>query len=605
MQMDPEYIPVGELFNNNTMYIVAKYQRSYSWKEEHLEDFFQDLTNCFNRRKSDNQSDHFFGGILSVAPFRQSVGKSEFELIDGQQRITTFTLLIAALVDIYKQLKATANLNNDNENSTLIQERIENLSNRYIQFTKQVSRQRTPFDVLRLSSADKDFYKSLIHGQQVNPSRVSHENIQNAYSFFKTKIDSIITSHALLTDKMDDLEIIEQVVDNDFCVIHIVSYNKNDAFRLFQVINDRGMSLTDGDLLRSRTLEMTDENDIKQNQIELKWNSILAEESNTTAKYLKWIFESYKGKSPKNNALYDMFLEDFFPMSSQQTFSQDDIENITNTVVAIDSDVKKCRSLISGQWYYPHQQPVTGWDRNRLDLLMSKLGHDLAMPLLLAGLELDHRIFSELIQILEKAFFRYKLICNQHVGSLKNIYYEEALRIRSNPSTYNLNTLKTKLRKLIHEKANDNIFSNALKILEYKESGGSNKTLKYLLFNVEYFFEWYINGANGTPRCLDKSRIYDFNDTSIEHIYPRNPLPNEKDSNIEPIKNTLGNLSIMDPTQNTLSGNEKYTNKINTYKCLSVNHLKNIAENNTEWSTNEINENEKFIINLALKVFTI
>ena len=53
-------------------------------------------------------------------------------------------------------------------------------------------------------------------------------------------------------------------------------------------------------------------------------------------------------------------------------------------------------------------------------------------------------------------------------------------------------------------------FRNDLLKLEYKTSGGSNKPIKYLLMTVEYYYQWFKDGATGSPTCLDKSRVYDF-----------------------------------------------------------------------------------------------
>ncbi|MEG3954685.1 hypothetical protein [Microcoleus sp. herbarium2] len=65
-----------------------------------------------------------------------------------------------------------------------------------------------------------------------------------------------------------------------------------------------------------------------------------------------------------------------------------------------------------GEWLYAEQQPITGWERSRLNLLLKELDHTLSIPLLLAESQLKPRKFSQTVQILEKAFFRYKIICN-------------------------------------------------------------------------------------------------------------------------------------------------------------------------------------------------
>ena len=233
---------------------------------------------------------------------------------------------------------------------------------------------------------------------------------------------------------------------------------------------------------------------------------------------------------------------------------------------------------------------------------MKELDHTLSVPLFLAASQIEHKIFSEMVQIVEKVYFRYKIICNQHATSLKTIYYEESLAIRNNPTSYNVSGLRQKLQKLIDSKASNVTFKNCLETLEYKDSGG-NKPLKYFLMTVEYYYQWYEDGINGIPLCKDKSRIYDFAGTSIEHIYPQNAAKNFKDENLEPFRNTLGNLTILDPAQNTKGGNDPFDAKRSLYQASSVLLTRNIATNET-WSEQEIKNHKNLLIDIALKVFS-
>ena len=296
-----------------------------------------------------------------------------------------------------------------------------------------------------------------------------------------------------------------------------------------------------------------------------------------------------------------MFLDKFFPQNQQISLTLNHAQQIHETVKNIHEDILKCRKLLEGQWLYPEQQPITGWDRSRLNILLVELGHDLSIPLFLAAAKLDHRLFSEIVQIVERTFFRYKIICNQHATPLKKVYYQESLAIRRDPKSYNISSLKAKLQNLISTKAIDSTLMNALNMLEYKESGG-NKPLKYFLMTVEYYYQWYKNGATGTPDCVDKSRVYDFAGTSIEHVYPRNAGSSVLDSDLEPLKNTLGNLTIMDPAQNTLGGNDPFTSKAPLYQKSSVLLTQEIGAKPI-WAQTEIDDQKQLLIDAALKIF--
>ena len=175
-----------------------------------------------------------------------------------------------------------------------------------------------------------------------------------------------------LVSKMEDLEVILNVIDDDFTVLHMVTKAKEDAFRLFQVINDRGTSLTEGDLLRAKTLEILEGFSSEQNSVEDLWDKILSDHPNKTANYLHWIYESNKGKRAAQNALLDNFIDAFFPQNKNSRLTPTDADKIYQELGDIDKDIIKCRKLENGEWLYQAQQPITGWEISRLNLLLKE-----------------------------------------------------------------------------------------------------------------------------------------------------------------------------------------------------------------------------------------
>lgn len=342
------------------------------------------------------------------------------------------------MIKSYKTLESDAKNSGDNNNLQIIQRRSKELFNRFIEFEQEIQRVVTPVEVLKLSKSDHSFYRDLIRGVNTPPLRNSHLKILAAYKDLDKKLQSIVEQGITIEEKIDDLEIVQKILDNDFTVLHMVTDKKEDAFRLFQVINDRGTNLTDGDLLRAKTLELLENFSQDQRIVEDLWDDILADSPSDTSDYLNWIYDSFQGNRPKQNAVFDMFLDKFFPEHKKHQLTSNDAEHIRNTIENIYKDILNCRKLVTGQWLYPDQQPINAWDRTRLNILLVELGHTLSIPLLLAASELDHKKFSEIVQMLERTFFRYKLICNEHITPLKTIYSQEAI----NATILNLTTLK-------------------------------------------------------------------------------------------------------------------------------------------------------------------
>lgn len=598
MNIEPTYTSVGELFRYRPMFFIPKYQRSYSWEDESIDDFLGDLEYAYSKRKAGNEINHFFGGVLSVKHSVVGVvNQHEYELIDGQQRIATFNLLSACIIKKYKHL--LPNLEEDNEQ--IVRDRIDTLSERFISFRQEVQRTAQNVNVLELSRSDNDFFRSLLRGENPNfDDRYSHKNIQKAHNKIEEKINSLVDDDSI-EEIIDNLELMTQVIDIDFTILHMVTENKSDAYRLFQVLNDRGTSLTDGDLLRAKTLEIVEGYDAQQNDIEKLWDDILCDIPSKTANYLKWIYESYKGKSPKTSLLYDQYLDHFFPLHANNELNLEQAKKVYKDVFLTKEDIQLCKQIKEGLWPYEHQDPITPWDRSRLEVLLVDLDHELAIPLILAASKLDHRKFSKIVQMIERTFFRYKIICNQHSGPLKKIYFDAALSIRNNPADYDEEDLRQDLKELIDNKAPNDRFQHSLTSLEYK-TRASNKHLKYFLLTTEYYYRWYKNGGNGEPICFDKTRLYSFSGTSIEHMYPRNASQDVMNHDLEELKNTLGNLTIMDPTQNNIGDNYPFVEKKHLYENSTSDLTKEIGEKGS-WEVAEIEWHKNNLISAALKIF--
>lgn len=80
---------------------------------------------------------------------------------------------------------------------------------------------------------------------------------------------------------------------------------RSEAYQIFQVLNDRGVQLTDGDTLRARTLELLDDKSLTsiQDKLALAWDDVLAHEPRDIDKFLRWYFASHEGRRPSSSGL--------------------------------------------------------------------------------------------------------------------------------------------------------------------------------------------------------------------------------------------------------------------------------------------------------------
>jgi len=605
MRVDPEYAAVGQLFQTQPMFKIPKYQRGYAWERDEIADFLLDMENIFLFRKSGKPKNHFMGGIVSVEhKLVGGVSRHWYELVDGQQRVATFILLAAALLHDYEYVIAEAIKMNDTSNQKIAQRRYDKLFSRFIEFEQEINRQTSTQVVMTMSKADNVFFVELIRNRNPEANRDSHKRLKYAFELILKKVKQLTQKASDISGHLDILEILEQNIDEDFSILHIVTYDQKEAYTLFQVLNDRGKSLTEGDLLRAKTLEMLEGYLHQQNAVEELWNDILADPPKDTEEYLRWIYASHKGIRPGSSTLFDDFLNLFYSQHTQSTFTAQDADTILLKTQEIKDEVTNCRKLTRGEWIFPFGQPITAWDRSRLALMVNELKNKNSVPMLLAAAKLDHKKFAEIVRIIERFMFRYIIICNQHHMPVLDIIQNESLSIRRNPSGYTLKNLKDKLQDLLNAKADDTFFKSSLDTLRYRENNGSNKALKYFLITIEDYLRWYRDGAVGEPECKDKSRVFTFADTTIEHVYPRNAHGVVYDAGMDDLKNTIGNLTIMGPNDNSAAANDSFSAKIPIFKhsTPSMNH--EIA-NRTSWDRTSIITRASELKEMATKIFKI
>jgi uncharacterized protein with ParB-like and HNH nuclease domain len=607
MRVDPEHAAVGKFFGRDPMFRVPKYQRSYAWETDEVEDFIKDLTNCYIKRKSGagKEVNHFFGGVVSVEKkVTGVVQQHEYELVDGQQRFATFVLLVSSIISVYKLLLVEAKAVSDSNSERIIEKRIVKLCERFIEFEQEINQNTFTVNVLELSKADKQFFNDLIHLNNPTPSRDSHRRLKNAFDLVKSKVNELIAT-TNISDKLNDLEEFQKVIDNDFTLIHIITYDQTEAYRLFQVLNDRGKSLTEGDLLRAKTLEILEGFQTEQRSAEGLWDEILKDSSKVTDNYLRWIYASHQGNRPGSNTLFDDFLNKFFPQHGVLPLDRAQAIAILETIKKIKIEIEIARKISDGAWpFITSAPPITAWDKNRLDLLIRELGFTVTLPILLASYNLGEKKFSEIVQLLERFLFRYKTVANEHIEAVVTILHTNSVAMRLAPTTYSIDTLKTSLRTLLAARVNDTHFRSSLDTMSYKEGGG-NKPIKYFLITLEHYKRW-ANGTatTGEPKCMDKTRIYDFSSTTIEHVYPRNAHGPVIDATLEPLKNEMENLTMMGPTDNGLGGNNNFATKKTLFLASSVTLNLDIG-NLPQWTTAELAIRKDQLKDMACKIFKI
>ncbi|MGD1255356.1 DUF262 domain-containing protein [Mycobacterium seoulense] len=235
---------VHDLLNieQNVVYQVPRYQREYSWQKSQWDELFDDLV------ESESSQGHFLGTIICVNKSIDTTEASVLELIDGQQRMTTLSLLLAALL---KALSAHERDLDDDERADLVNLR------RHLSYSKKPARPRL---VPQHQNRNHDDYLNVLVDAGVDVKapdvpNLGNRRIMKAYRHFQNRIANFLesTGEGAIDTILDIVGKVRRAI-----IVKIEVETASDAYVLFESLNNRGMPLTPIDLIKNTLLASSD-----------------------------------------------------------------------------------------------------------------------------------------------------------------------------------------------------------------------------------------------------------------------------------------------------------------------------------------------------------
>ena len=226
-------IHVRALFDRDVQYIIPLFQRHYVWDEENQwAPLWEDITKRADQNLSGSQTSHFTGAIVVHQRLVNLDEVPKFEIIDGQQRLTTFQIIFCALRDRCLDLKAT----------DLKYDAIAKQTNRYI-LNQEILTSDFADEEYKLmpTEYDRDSFQALVKDNATQSSG----NIKDAYNYFKRNIVSDVGTDL---DKMRNLF---NAIRGSFSFVQILLDPDDEPERIFESLNARGKPLLQFDLLRN------------------------------------------------------------------------------------------------------------------------------------------------------------------------------------------------------------------------------------------------------------------------------------------------------------------------------------------------------------------
>ena len=498
------------LSSSDTQFIIPVYQRNYDWTVGQCKQLLDDILEV---GRSKNANAHFIGSIVYIHDDVYSTSRtSELTIIDGQQRLTTLTLIYLALYKLAKEI-------NDDVLSDKINETY--LINKFASEEEKLK--------LRPTANNDKALKFLLRNDATEQFNDFSKLITN-FDYFKGRITK------------GDYQVVMQGLSKLMFVEVSLERGKDDPQRIFESLNSTGLKLEQGDLIRNYILMGLNQKD--QNKIYHSYWEII---------------EKLAKDEISNESKVSDFIRDYLTLENRnipnkgKVYLEFKVKYPTSTLEELEKTLSQIKGL--AKHYNKLINPIKETDKEIREQLeyINKLEINVAYPLLMKVYDdysisnIDKETFIKVLNLIQSFTFR-RFIIGLPTNALNKIFMSLYKEVDISNYLYSIQKALLRLPNTSRF-PKDSELIDRLKIKDVYNIKSKNRT--YLLERLENF-------ENREPVLIDGNP-----DITIEHIFPQNPDPKWKtelgNSEYNFIKenylNTIGNL--------TFSGNNgKLSNKM-------------------------------------------
>lgn len=551
-----------QLMGNGLTYHVPPFQRDYSWTDQEWDDLWMDMLDLLSE---EGEPAHYMGYLVL-----QSQNNKTFDIIDGQQRLTTLSIFVLALLNNLQRLIADGV---DPENN---QKRAQQLRSSFIGYLDPVT--LVPKSKLTLNRNNDSFFQNHIVPLQKLPQRglkATEHRMRKAFEWYDRKIAQEYTGKkdgALLAQVIDSLS------DKLFFTAITVDDELN-AYRVFETLNARGVKLSSTDLLKNYLFSVVDKEGKDKRELanlDERWEKLVGKlGSESFPEFLRAHWNS-KNKLVRAAELFKRIRSTVSNRGAVFALVRD-MEEDADTYAALFNP--------EDALWQADQRPYVA------ELRMFSVRQ--LYPLLLSAYrKFDAASFTSLLKVCSVISFRYNVISQLPANEQERVYTQAAVDL-SNGTWNTLAEVVTALRSLYPD---DSAFVNAFREKRLRTTQSRNKRIvRYILFGIEKF-------ASRNEYDMDSDK-YD-----IEHILPENPEEHWdqfSDMDHENALYRLGNMTLLTSPENRDLGNQAYEVKRETYKNSNFFITQKIAEDNNEWTVARIAAHQNWMANQAKSIWKV
>jgi uncharacterized protein with ParB-like and HNH nuclease domain len=573
MNFKPDEKNIRSLLKSSCQFIIPRFQREYSWDKKNYQEFFEDMINNLVVDEGNIKDDQYFlGTMLFVGNFTEKPDKP-IEVIDGQQRLTTITILFSVLSDRFRELGE------------------DTLSKQLFNYIMTTDDDGNEVRVLQ-SKSSYPYFVYYIQDREKTidalPNTEEENCIQETYEYFLQQTSENALKKLLKKRMGDDivqsfshLEILKALRDQVLgCTfISIAAADKDQANKIFAILNAKGKRLAYIDLIKNKIFEELKDG-VDGTFAEESWDEIkkLLNSGAETIGMATFFRHYWISKYRRCNAsvLYDNFNKTIAKKKeTYKEFLRDLVNNAKNYVKIINPNRADYNNRKEYFWLV---QSLSTMNKT-FNVVQTRIA-------LLALYDVKERNlistaqFKKAIITMENFHFAFTAICSMRTNNLEAIYSRFAIDLRKC-------TNKQETSKVIEERLITPLEKLYPKYNSFKAGFGELiYSKKDLPINVKTKYAVY------KLNCYFSSKEIFEDDGSIEHIVSETAGENALN---------IGNLILLEQELNREAGERDYLGKVYYYKKSNYDWIQKFIKENDAWSEEKIRDRAEKLADIYYK----
>lgn len=565
MNIKPYDKTIRDLLGSKRQFVIPRFQREYSWDKKNYQEFLEDmLGNLIIKDGRISSSQYFLGTMLFIGNFAEGT-EQEIQVVDGQQRLTTITILFSAMSDIFltlgeqtlsRQLFAYIMTEDDDGNEV------------------RILKSKTSYPFFSYFIQDKE--------KKMSPDATTEEEhcIKETYEYFRAQLTEAKLKSMLkrkhgseIVEALSEIDVLkalrDQVLNSTF--ISISTTDREQANKIFEILNAKGKRLAYIDLIKNKIFEVLNKVE-PADFAEETWKNIketlsFGKESVGLATFYQHFWSS-KYKKVSSNKLYEAFNSTI--KKSETEYTEFIKELLKNAKIYMQIVNPKREDYNNRKEYFGIVQSLSCIN-NYFNVVQVRIALLALFDTKQRGI-VDFTMLRDTLSYLENFHFAYNAILANRTNRLEKIYSSFAIALRKSQTKAEAKcVIRDKLVAPLDELfPTFDSFSEKFVALSFtKKDKVSNVKTKYA-----------INKLNS---LYSNNEVF-ANDGTIEHIIPEKEQGNTLN---------IGNLILLEDNLNVEAGHENYANKCAVYAKSNYIWVKNFVAQHEQWDSSMIEQRAK------------